>query len=457
MSRKYFGTDGVRGVANVKLSPEIAYRIGHSAGRYLIERGLPPKVYVGRDTRRSGPMLGAALAAGFCTVGVDVVAVGVVPTPAVSFGAKKGGFGLGVMISASHNPAPDNGIKLISRTGKKLSDEDESHIEALMDQEPLDRPTGAEIGFLNSASRPWVGEYVDFLVGLVPERLDGMKVAVDAAHGAAYELAPIVLERLGATVTLVGAEPDGDNINQGVGATHPATIKRLTLDSGSDVGVSFDGDADRAIFSDELGHLINGDRVIAGWASHWRRDPKVVVGTVMSNTGFVRFMEDQGFQVALTKVGDKYVSDEIERTGAHIGGEQSGHTIFPEHGPTGDGLATAMEMLRVVARMGGKGSAISKLYDAWPQLLVNVEVTSTSGWDQGPRVKAALAHAEEALSGHGRLSARASGTQPLVRIMVEADSYPLRDTIAEEVVGAMLDEVGGRVYSKVDLTDDLGD
>lgn len=456
MSRKYFGTDGIRGIANDKLTPELAFKLGQSAGRSLGSG----KVVIGRDTRRSGPMLGAALGAGFCSVGIDVVVLGVVPTPTVSFVAKTGGFGLGCVISASHNPAPDNGIKLIGPNGGKLPDEQELAIEAMMDKPCEDRPTGAGVGYLQS-SRAGVESYLAFLESLVPERLDGMRVAVDCAHGAAYELAPEVLRRLGAEVVLAGAQPDGNNINAEGGATKPETVQALVRSACCHVGVAFDGDADRAVFSDEQGKLINGDRTIAAWAAHWQAEgmlePPIAVGTVMSNMGVEAYLKSLGITLERAPVGDKYVSERIQATGAKIGGEQSGHIIFPQHGPTGDGLATMLEFLRVLRDRECLASAVTGAFDNWPQLLVNVQIDERDGWSDRAGVKAALAEATAQIGNRGRVNVRASGTQPMIRVMVEADSYELRDREAERILAAMASELGGRVYSRVDLTHALGD
>lgn len=460
MSKKYFGTDGIRGVANEKLTPELAFDIGQAAGRYLISKKLSRNVIVGRDTRRSGPMLGAALGAGFCSVGVNVTAAGVVPTPTVSYIVRNEDYGMGVVISASHNPAPDNGIKLFGHDGKKLPDEVEIEIESLMESKIEKRPVGEKVGYLAS-SRASVEAYLSYLVALVPERLEGMKVAVDAAHGAAYELAPEVLIRLGAEVFLTGAEPDGININEEGGASKPETIQEFTQSVGADVGVAFDGDADRAVFSDEKGALINGDRTLGLWSAHWRKfgglEPAVVVGTVMSNGGFAKYMADQQIELVRAPVGDKYVAQKIAEYNAKVGGEQSGHIIFPACGPTGDGLVTMLQVLRVLKREGRPASAFSADYEPWPQLLVNVSVANKDTWKDPSAVQDALAKGEDILGQRGRLVVRASGTQPMVRVMVEADDYDLRDSVTDEIVNTLIEHSGGKIYSRVDLTHALGD
>ena len=459
MSRRYFGTDGVRGVANEELTPELAFSIGQAAGVWLSSIGGPKRVAMGRDTRRSGPMLGAALASGFCSVGVDVVALGVVPTGCVSFVARTGEFGMGAVISASHNPAPDNGIKLMGHDGRKLPESVEEEIESLMSS-PAPRPVGGEVGGLVT-DRTEVGRYVTFLESLVPERLDGLRVALDAAHGAAYEIGPTVFGALGAELDCIGVAPDGMNINHECGATRPEAVQSFTASCGADLGVAFDGDADRAVFADDKGRLINGDRTMAIWCAHWSQggamDPAIVVGTVMSNTGFERYMASRGVRLDRTPVGDKHVSARLLETGAKVGGEQSGHIIFPEHGPTGDGLVTALEVLRVLKREGRPASEFYGDYESWPQLLVNVRVRDQRGWSDLPAIAKALGEAESRLVGRGRTVVRASGTQPMVRVMVEADECALRDAAAEEIVGALRRELAGEVYSRVDLTHALGD
>jgi phosphoglucosamine mutase len=457
VSRKHFGTDGVRGIANEKLTPEFAFSLGQAAGRWLVASGATPRVVMGRDTRRSGPMLGAALASGFCSVGVDVVVMGVVPTGCISFVARTGEFGMGVVISASHNPAPDNGIKLMGHDGCKLADSVEEEIEGMLGAE-FTRPIGGQVGSLES-DHSEVARYVSFLTSLVPERLEGLKVAVDGAHGAAFDLGAEVFRELGAEVSCIGVSPDGMNINSECGATHPTAVMEFTKAIGADLGVAFDGDADRAVFSDDQGRLINGDRTMAIWCSHWAAEmqPPVVVGTVMSNGGFEQFMTSCGLKLERTPVGDKHVSAKLRETGARVGGEQSGHIIFPEHGPTGDGLVTALQLLRVLKRDGRKASEIYGDFESWPQLLVNVKVKDQSGWSEVAGVASALSQAEQSVTGRGRVVVRASGTQPMVRVMVEADDATLRDSAADRIVDALKRELQGEIYSRVDLTYALGD
>lgn len=463
---KLFGTDGKRGIANLDdiekgLTPELAFQIGQAAGVWLRESDASNKVVMGRDTRRSGPMLGAALAAGFCSAGIDVTPMGIAPTGAVSYLARTGGFGIGAVISASHNPAPDNGIKLMTSAGTKIPAEVERWIEENVGVGVSDRPTGKDVGFLSPTPRDGFAGYLDWLESMVPERLEGMTVVVDGAHGAAFRLGPEIFRRLGATVISIGDAPDGTNINEEGGATKPHTIQQLTKDTGADLGVAFDGDADRAVFSDRQGRLINGDRMMGIWAAHWKQggelDPSLVVGTVMSNGGFESYLKTMGVELVRTDVGDKYVSAELTKRGGRIGGEQSGHIVFPEHGPTGDGLVTAIELARVLKREGRTADSFVDDFENWPQVLVNVMVDRKDGWDGHSSIVEALANASSKLEGRGRVNVRASGTQPMLRIMVEADDEGVRDTVCNSLVAVVTDALGGAVSSRVDLTHALGD
>lgn len=460
MKKKYFGTDGIRAVANEGLTPEFTFKLGKAAGSFLLARRLPKRAVIGRDTRKSGPMLGAAFASGLASVGVETVTLGVVPTPTVSFVARTFDYGLGIVISASHNPAPDNGIKLLGHDGKKLSDDQEVEIEQLIDSELESRPTGANLGGIVS-DRSEVEAYVSFLQSLVPNGLEGMRVAVDGAHGAAFELGPEVLIRLGAQVVVTGADPDGMNINAEGGATKPATVAALTIAEKLDVGVAFDGDADRAIFCDRSGRLINGDRTMAAWAAQRTcqggLNPPVVVGTVMSNMGFENYLASNGITLERAPVGDKYVAARIAETNAKIGGEQSGHIIFPQHGPTGDGLVTMLEFLRVLHDADTDSAVAVDAYEAWPQLLINVSLNSKDGLDENSRLAESVFEQAAFLGERGRINLRPSGTQPMVRLMVEADDYSDRDAAADAVLAVLIEEFGGSVYSKVDLTNALGD
>lgn len=453
-----FGTDGVRGVANRLVTPELALSLGRAAAISATsqEGGF---AVLGMDTRRSGPMLSAALAAGFMAGGWNVQDLGVAPTGAISFLARSLGCDLAAVISASHNPAPDNGIKLIAPDGRKASGDLERAIEELIHGGLPDGPTGPEIGMLSTDRSP-LDRYVQHLQTIVPERLDGLSVVLDCAHGAAYELASEVFRSLGATVHVIGVEPDGSNINQNCGATSPHVVCAMTKELDADIGIAFDGDADRAVFSDSSGRLINGDRAIAMWCAHWSSNgafnPQVAVTTVMSNSGFKQHLQEHGIELHQTPVGDKYVSARCFELGATVGGEPSGHIVFPRHGPTGDGLVTALEVCRVLRREGRSANELYPPYEAWPQLMINVAVERRATLEQGP-LSERIFSAERALEGCGRVLVRASGTQPMVRVMVEARDAALRDQIAEELVDALLAQAGGKIYSRVDLTNGLGD
>ena len=457
MTKKLFGTDGFRGVANRVLTPDIAFQIGFAAGRNL---GVGKRVCVGRDTRISGTMLGAAVCAGLCSAGVDAYALGVVPTGGISWIARTQGFDLGVVISASHNPAEDNGIKLLAPDGRKAPESLERWIEEHLEDAVEDRPVLEKVGRIHQRTVE-ADMYADWLTTLVPERLDGMKIVMDCAHGAAFELAPRVFRALGAELTTIGDDPDGMNINEEGGATKPSVVQALTKSIGADLGICFDGDADRAVFSDSEGRLINGDRTMAIWAQHWRHegklDPAIVVGTVMSNMGFERYLVKEGITLERVDVGDKYVSAKLNETGAHVGGEQSGHIIFPESGPTGDGLATALHLARVMKRENKTAKDLYESFENWPQILVNVKVERKDGWSDDPAVQSAIDLASGMVEGHGRINVRASGTQPMLRVMVESESVESRDRAAQLVVDALLEARGGAVYSTVDLTHSLGE
>jgi phosphoglucosamine mutase len=458
MKRQYFGTDGVRGVANAKLTPELAFQLGAGAAQWMRENGEDPVVVIGRDTRRSGPMLEAALSAGFAAYGVDVDLLGIAPTPLVSYATRTGRARMGIVVSASHNPAPDNGIKFMGHDGRKLPDETEFRIEQLMTA-TAERPTGAGVGLIAPAAA-LTEAYLEFLMAQLPERLDGMRVVVDGANGAAYELGPEVLRRLGAEVIAINVDPaDGMTINATGGATKPKVVQAATADAQAHVGVAFDGDADRVIFSDGNGNLINGDRTIALWAAHehaqGQLNPPIVVGTVMSNGGVESYLTGLGIQFERTDVGDKYVAQRLLSTGARVGGEQSGHIIFPAYGPTGDGLTTMLQVLRVLRVSGRTASEVYQDFDNRPQCLVNIRVDSKEGLAE--LIADELSTAVEKAGENGRINVRPSGTSPLIRVMVEAESFALRDEIAAGLVTVITAGLGGHVEETVDLTYALGD
>ncbi len=452
-----FGTDGVRGVANVQLTPDFALRLGSAAGTWCRQTN-GSRVVIGMDTRRSGSMLSSALGAGFCSAGINVTTLGVAPTPTVSFAARCGGYDLAAVVSASHNPAEDNGIKFLGPDGGKLSIDDEREIERLVGAPTS--ATGAAIGNIE-ADASWADRYALWLSEHLPGRLDGLRVAVDCANGAAYAVAPKLLGGLGAQVSCVGTQPDGDNINASCGATHPNVVSELTLANSCDIGVSFDGDADRCVFCDEAGRLINGDRFMAYWAldalKNERLEPPVVVGTVMSNMGFEAALTSHGVRFERTSVGDRNVAARMDELSAKIGGEQSGHIILREFAPTGDGMLTMIEMLRLLQAAGCKASELEPRFENWPQVMVNVHVDATDAWEKDANVSDSIQAARRKLGENGRIVVRASGTQPMVRVMVEATSSKDRDEALELIVDTLARELGGKPGRRIELTHALGD
>jgi phosphoglucosamine mutase len=422
---RLFGTDGVRGVAGRELTGELAYSLGAAAVRVLGRHGGDhPVVVVGRDTRASGDFLEASLAAGICSAGGDVLLAGVQTTPAVAFLITALGANAGAMISASHNPPEDNGIKFFSREGFKLPDHLEDEIEVLLAEEPV-RAEGVAVGRIRPIEDARE-RYVDHLVGAAEGPLSGMRVVVDCANGSASAVAPEALRWLGAEVHVLADRPDGRNINVGVGAMHPEVVAAEVVRLGADAGVAHDGDADRAMFADAAGNVVDGDQVLAACALELRDAGRLagnrVVTTVMANLGFRRSMEEAGIEVLTTGVGDRYVLEEMLRTGAVIGGEQSGHLIFTEHATTGDGVLTAIVFLSLAAKSGLTVADLASRMQRYPQVLENVTVQDRSALDGAEEVWEAARAAEAELGEGGRVLVRASGTEPLVRIMVEAET-----------------------------------
>lgn len=452
-----FGTDGVRGRANTELTADFALKLGAAAGTWVRANG-GTRVVIGRDTRRSGSMLGAALSAGFCSAGVDVVTLGVAPTPLVSFAARSGGFSLGSVVSASHNPSQDNGIKFLGPDGGKLSTEQEREIESIFERSGC--RVDSTIGMI-SPSQAWHGKYRSWLASFLPGGLAGTRVAIDCANGAAYDVAIQLLTDLGAEVVSIGNEPDGDNINRECGATFPQVVAECTVTNSAALGIAFDGDADRCVFSDEKGSLVNGDRFMAHWAidaqARGELVPSVVVGTVMSNLGFESALRSHGIAFERTPVGDRNVAERMRELGAKIGGEQSGHIIFGELAPTGDGLLTMVQMLAILKRSNKPCSELPPLFDNWPQAMVNIMVDRKDGWDEIPEINRAIRAAEEATRGTGRVVVRASGTQPMIRVMVEAREAVLRDQVLESVVESIETQLSGKAGRRIELTNALGD
>ncbi len=414
-----FGTDGVRGVAGSELTPELAMAVGHAAGSHL--RNGP--VLVGRDTRRSGSMLSMALQSGLHSAGIDTVDVGVMPSGGISYLTEKSAATMGAIISASHNPASDNGIKLLAARGTKVSDEVERELEERMRASGTKLAVGQSIGY-RIENTTGHGEYVDHLAELARYSLSGLQIAIDCANGAAFKAAPELFARLKADTDVFAAEPDGTNINDGCGATHP---EYLAGRAGGRLGFAFDGDADRLIAVDEDGTPANGDVVMAIIARHMKEQGKLkknlVVSTVMANLGFRESMAEAGIDVVETGVGDRYVMDALEANRGTLGGEQSGHIIFTEHSRTGDGILTAIQLLNVVAGTGKELRQLRKeAIREYPQVLVNVEVGRMADLDGATGLWEEVEHVEEELGERGRVLVRPSGTEPVVRIMVEASS-----------------------------------
>jgi phosphoglucosamine mutase len=421
---RLFGTDGVRGVANRDLTPELAFAIGRAAVAALGGEGRP-RLVIGRDTRASGLMLESAMAAGACSAGGDVIRVGMVPTPAVAFMTPDLEARIGAVISASHNPAEDNGIKLFSGDGFKLPDEVEDEIERLVREGDGPRPEGGAVGrIVDAVEEP--DRYLDHLVAAAEAPLDGMRIVVDGANGAAFRLGPEALRRLGARVEAINADPDGTNINAGCGAAHPDVVAAAVTELGADAGVAFDGDADRALFADADGVVIDGDQVLTACALSMQEQGVLagdtVVVTVMSNLGLHLALDAARLTVLETQVGDRYVLEEMRRSGAALGGEQSGHVIFLDQATTGDGLLTAVRFLSLAARRGLSVGELASAMQRFPQVLESVAVEDPAAAASSAPVAAAVRAAEEALGERGRVLVRPSGTEPVVRVMVEAET-----------------------------------
>jgi phosphoglucosamine mutase len=434
---RLFGTDGIRGVAGIDLTADLARNLGRAAVEVLGRHGAtqPPTFVVGRDTRASGEWLEDALTDGILTAGGDVLLAGIEPTPAIAYMTVDLGASSGVVISASHNPADDNGIKFFSREGMKLPDHIEDEIEREVGREP--RPASRR-GRISPTPEGREG-YLLHLERAADARLDGMKVVVDCANGAASAVAPEVLRALGAEVVAINATPDGRNINDACGALHPEVAATEVVRVGADAGVSHDGDADRALFADAAGNVIDGDQVLAASALAMQErgtlKGDVVVGTVMSNLGLVHAMREAGIELVQTRVGDRYVLEEMERRGASLGGEQSGHVIFREQATTGDGLLTAVRFLSLAAITGRTVGELARAMRRYPQVMINVPIDG--GLADAAAVEDAVADAEASLGGRGRVLVRPSGTEPLIRVMVEAETEDEAATHAESVAKAI--------------------
>lgn len=442
MTRKFFGTDGIRGTTNTEpMTAETALRVGQAAGSHFLRGDHRHRVVIGKDTRLSGYMMESAMVAGFTSVGMDVVLLGPMPTPAVAMLTRSMRADLGVMISASHNPFLDNGIKLFGPDGYKLSDDDERSIERRLEKEPK----LARSELIGRARRidDARGRYVQFAKDTFPEhlRLDGLKVVVDCANGAAYHVAPDALWELGAEVIAVGVAPDGLNINDKCGSTHPELMQETVVASGADIGLALDGDADRLIVSDEKGQLVDGDQLMAliALGLHRRGELKGdgVVATVMSNLGLERKLGEAGLKLLRTKVGDRYVLEEMRARGCNVGGEQSGHIILADHATTGDGLVAGLQVLAALVEAKVPASELLRQFEPLPQLLKNVRFNRRAEPLETDSVRKRIAAAEAELAGRGRLVIRKSGTEPLIRVMAEGDDPALVERVVEGICEAV--------------------
>ncbi|MGG1657429.1 phosphoglucosamine mutase [Geobacillus thermopakistaniensis] len=445
---KYFGTDGVRGVANRELTPELAFQIGRCGGYVLTKSAERPKVLIGRDTRISGHMLEGALVAGLLSIGAEVMRLGVISTPGVAYLTKALGAQAGIMISASHNPVQDNGIKFFGPDGFKLSDEQEAEIEALIDsaEDMLPRPIGAGLGQVNDYFEGGQ-KYLQYLKQTIDEEdFSGMKIALDCAHGATSSLATYLFADLDADVVTMGASPNGLNINEGVGSTHPEALAAFVKEKGADVGLAFDGDGDRLIAVDERGNIVDGDQIMYICAKYLKETGRLkhqtVVSTVMSNLGFYKALEAQGIKSVQTAVGDRYVVEEMKKNGYNLGGEQSGHIIFLDYNTTGDGMLTALQLVNIMKIKGKPLSELAGEMKKYPQLLVNVRVKDKEKAMENEQVKKVIAEVEAEMNGNGRVLVRPSGTEPLVRIMAEAPTEEACRAYVERIADVVRREMG---------------
>jgi len=442
---KIFGTDGVRGIANVyPMTTEMAMQLGRGAAYVFKNKNRRPKIVIGKDTRLSGYMIENAISSGICSMGVDVLLVGPLPTPGIAFITSSMRADAGVVISASHNPFQDNGIKFFSRDGFKLPDELEEEIEELILSNGINhlRPTAEEVGKAFRIDDA-VGRYVVFLKNSFPRdlTLDGIKIAVDCAHGAAYKVAPAVFEELGAEVVLTGVKPNGQNINAGCGSLYPEVVAKLVVESGAHLGVAFDGDADRLICADEKGRILDGDHLMAVCAAHMLRERRLnhatLITTVMSNMGLEVALRSRGGRLERTAVGDRYVVERMRSGGFNLGGEQSGHVIFLDYNTTGDGVLSALRLLEVMLLQGKPLSELAAIMERYPQHLINVRVKERKPLEAIPEIARTVRLVEEKLGDQGRVLIRPSGTEPVIRVMVEGRDRDLVLEVAQETAAVI--------------------
>jgi phosphoglucosamine mutase len=443
--KTFFGTDGVRGIANQEpMTSETALKLGRAAAHIFKNKAGRHRIVIGKDTRLSGYMLESALTSGICSMGVDVLLVGPFPTPGVAFLTRSLRADAGVVISASHNPFQDNGIKFFSRDGFKLPDEMEAQIEDLVSSGRIEsiRPTAEEIGKAFRVDDA-EGRYIEFVKNSFPKgmTLEGLRVVLDCAHGAAYKVAPTILRELDADVTVIGHEPDGMNINRECGSMHPETLQKTVIENRAHVGIAHDGDADRAVFINEKGELIDGDQILAALAMALSRDGRLMkntmVTTVMSNMGMENGLKERGIDVVRTPVGDRYILDRMRKDGFNFGGEQSGHIIFLDHNTSGDGLITALQLLALMKTQGKAVSELTDVVKVFPKTLLNIRVQKRRNLEEVPAIQKQIRLAEQRLQTNGRLLVRYSGTEPVIRIMVEGER--------EDEIRAMAMELGDTI------------
>ncbi|NMB07384.1 MAG: phosphoglucosamine mutase [Tissierellia bacterium] len=420
-----FGTDGIRGIANKDLTPELAFKVGR-AGAFVLGKGEKGKILVGKDTRKSGDMLEAAISAGICSMGIDVIQLGVVPTPAVAYLTQKHNALAGVVISASHNPVEYNGIKFFNNDGYKLNDDIEEEIEKIIleGDEILNRPIKEEVGKIICGNNEYK-HYIEYLKTTVDEDFSGIKVAMDCGNGALYKIGPELLKEMGAETIVINDKPNGGNINVKCGSTNPSMIRNLVLETKADIGLSFDGDADRIIAVDECGNIMDGDHILAICGTELYNQKKLnkdtIVGTVMTNIGLDLYLKDNGMNIVKTSVGDRYVIEEMLKHGYNLGGEQSGHIIFLDYNTTGDGLLTGLQLIQVMKKTEKKMSQLNNLMISFPQVLVNARVKKElkNSYIEDMEIKREIEKIEEMFHGEGRVVIRPSGTEPLIRVMIE--------------------------------------
>ncbi|MFC6463961.1 phosphoglucosamine mutase [Marinilactibacillus sp. GCM10026970] len=446
---KYFGTDGVRGIANAELTPEMAFKLGRYGGYVLAQHTdeKRPRVLVGKDTRVSGRMLEYSLIAGLLSVGAEVLRLGVLTTPGVSYLTRQQGATAGIMISASHNPVQDNGIKFFGADGFKLSDDQEQEIEALIDadEDTLPRPSADGLG-TSEEYKEGMLKYIQFLTQTISGDLSGIHVALDGANGAASPLLNRLFADLDTEFDVTGASPDGLNINKGVGSTHPEHLAEFLLEKGADIGLSFDGDGDRLIAVDELGNIVDGDKIlyICGKYMHdeGRLKKNTIVSTVMSNIGFYKAIEEHDLESVKTQVGDRYVVEEMLKNGYNLGGEQSGHVVFLDYHTTGDGLLTGVQLLNVMKQTGKKLSELAEEVVTYPQKLVNIPVTDKHNVMDNIAIKTVIEEVEAEMAGNGRVLVRPSGTESLLRVMAEAETEEAVVNYVERIANVVREELG---------------